>query len=409
MQERLFRNEVIEAGRNRLTGTVIAAVPPTSRIYTRLLLFAALGLILILAFGSYATTAEVRGLVAYDAGVARIYPQSSAEVRAIHVRTGERVKAGQPIMTLALAQGQGGIMPQLELYGKQDDELARQLEISGSQAKAALAALDAQDTGLRAAIASLTRQRTIALEQVRLAESAVRRAERLAAEGAGTKRQVEDSRSALLARKAEAEALDEQILAQQSALRANAAERERLQLESQRNQSSLSLQRAALAEQKAGLARSDKLVLVAPVDGLVGDIGAEIGQQVRPDRNVATIIPENSQLEVWLYAPSRAVGTAHKGQKVRVQFDAFPFEKYGSGSGEVIEIARVATDPANVDPGLKITEPVFRIRTRLTSVSVRSQLNTSNLRPGMTLSGKLQLERRRLWQLFLGPISEAIG
>ncbi len=406
MHQPLFRDEVIDAGRNRLTGTVIAAVPPTSRLYIRLVLLAALVLVLILAFGSYATTAEVRGVVAYDTGVARIYSQSPAEVRAIHVRVGDRVSAGQPIMTLALAQGQDGVAPQLGQFAKQDDELSRQLAIAETQARSAIAALDAQNAGIRAAIASLTRQRAIALEQVSLAESAVRRAERLASDGAGTKRQVEDSRSALLARRGQAEGIDEQIIAQKSLLSANGAERKRLVLESQRSQSSLTLQRASLAEQKAGLARNDKLVLTAPIDGVVGDIGIEIGQQVRPDRNVATVIPRGSKLEVWLYAPTRAVGTAREGQQVRLQFDAFPFEKYGSGAGVVTEVSRVATDPGNVDAGLGITEPVFRIRTSLASVSARSQITPARLRPGMTLSGKLQLERLRLWQVLLGPITE---
>jgi membrane fusion protein len=406
MKEQLFRNEVIEAGRNRLTGTVIAAVPPASRVYTRLVLFAGLALVLILTLASYTTTADVRGVVAYDAGVARIYSQAPAEVRAIHVRVGEVVKAGQPIVTLALAQGQGGVAPQLGLYDKQEDELARQLALAQTQARSAIAAIDAQNSGVKAAIASLTRQRAIALEQVALAQSAVRRAERLAGEGAGTKRQVEDSRSALLARQAEAEGLSEQIIAQTTLLRANAAERERLSLEALRGQSSLNAQRASLAGEKAGLARSDKLVLSAPIDGVVGDIGIETGQQIRPDRNVATIIPRGSKLEIWLYAPSRAVGTAREGQEVRLQFDAFPFEKYGSGAGVVREVSRVASDPANVDPGLGITEPVFRIRTALLAEPGGTRIAPESLRPGMTVSGKLQLERRRLWQLLLGPIAE---
>jgi membrane fusion protein len=406
MAEQLFRNEVIEAGRNRLTGTVIAAVPPSSRVYTRLLLVAALGLVLILALASYATTAEVRGVVAYDTGVARIYSNAPGEVRAVHVRVGEPVKAGQPIMTLALAQGQGGVAPQLDQFVKQDDELARQLALAANQSKTAIAALDAQSSGIRATIGSLTRQRSIAVEQVSLAQSAVRRAEKLAGEGAGTKRQVEESRSALLARRAEVEGLDEQILAQKSLLRTNAAERDRLALDSQKNQSDLALQRASLAEQKAGLARSDQVVLAAPIDGVVGDIGVEIGQQVRPDRNLASVIPQGSKLEIWLYAPTRAVGTAREGQPVRLQFDAFPFEKYGSGTGVVAEVSRVATDPANVDAGLGITEPVFRIRTTLTGVAARGKLTPASLRPGMTLSAKMQLERRKLWQVLLGPIAE---
>lgn len=409
MQERLFRNEVIEAGRNRLAGTVIAAVPPGSRLYTRLVFGASLVLLLILAFGSYATTADVRGIVAYNSGVARIYPREAAEVRAIHVHTGEKVKAGQPIVTLAAAQGEGGVTPQIDQLDKQDSEVARQLAISTIQASSDLAALETQHAGIAASISSLERQQVLSREQQRLAESAARRAEKLASEGAGTQRQVEDSRSALIARKAEVEALGEQIIAQRNALRANEAQRDTARLESQRAQSVLQAQRASLSEQKAALSRSNLLVLTAPVDGVVGDISAEIGQTARPDRTVASIIPDGSALEIWLYAPSRAVGTAHAGQDVRLQFDAFPFEKYGSGQGVVTDVAQVATDPANVDPGLKITEPVFRIRTKIVSVAQRADLRETSLRPGMTLSGKLQLQRRSLWQIFLGPVFETFA
>lgn len=409
IQERLFRQEVIEAGRNRLAGTVIAAVPPTSRHYTRLAVFAALGFLLILTFGSYASTASVRGLVAYDAGVARIYPRAPAEVVAIHVRVGQMIKAGQAIATLSVAQGQGGVAPQFDQMDRQNSELGRQIELGAVQAASTNSALEVQHTGITATIESLSRQQRIAIEQVHIAESAVTRAERLARDGAGTQRQIEDSRSAFLARRAQAEVLGEQIIAQRNLLKANEAERGRLRLEAERNNSVLLGQRASLSEQKAALARTAQLVLTAPVDGMVGDIGVEVGQLARPERTVASIIPEGSVQEIWLYAPSRAVGSARIKQAVRLQFDAFPFEKYGSGTGVVTEIAQVATDPANVDPGLGQTEPVFRIRVHIDNVSQRSEFTAANLRPGMTLSGKLQLERRNLWQVFLGPVFEAFS
>jgi membrane fusion protein len=409
IQERLFRQEVIEAGRNRLAGTVIAAVPPTSRHYTRLVVFAALGMLLILTLGSYASTASVRGVVAYDAGVARIYPRAPAEVVAIHVKVGDKVRAGQPIATLSVAQGQGGVAPQLDQMERQNSELARQLELGTAQTASAIAALDVQHGGIGGTIASLTRQQRLAGEQTRLAEAAVARAERLARDGAGTQRQVEDSRSALIARRAEAEALGEQMITQRNQLRANEAERTRLRIEAERDQSVLLGQRASLSEQKAALSRTGELVLTAPVNGVVGDIGVEIGQLARPERSLASIIPEGSAQEVWLYAPTRAVGSARADQTVRLQFDAFPFEKYGSGTGVVKEIAQVATDPANIDAGLGLTEPVFRIRVTIRDVSRRTDFTAANLRPGMTLTGKLQLERRSLWQVFLAPVFEAAG
>lgn len=409
MTELLFRNEVIEANRNRLTGTVVAAVPPSSRLYTRLAATAALLLVAFLLFGSYTMTADVRGIVAYDGGIARVYPRSAAEVSAIHVKSGQHVEAGQPLVTLAIAQGQGGVAPQLAEIGNQDLELGRQVTIVADQSTSETAALSQQHAGIVAATASLERQRRIALDQIRLAESAARRAERLAKEGAGTQRQVEDSHSALLSRRATYEGLDEQLIVQRNALRANEADRGRQQLEAQRTQSVLLAQKAVLAQQQLELSRTDKLVLTAPVAGTVGDISVEIGQQATPERAAASIIPSGSKLEIWLYAPSRAVGNARPGQDVRLQFDAFPYQKFGSSRGVVTEIAKVPTESSNVDAGLKIGEPVFRIRTRIVEFSPRAKVDIAAMRPGMTLSGKLVMERRSFWEILLGPIFETIG
>ena len=407
MADRLFRNEVIEASRNRLTGTVIAAVPPSSRLYTRLAVVVALLLVALLIFGNFSMTADVRGIVAYDDGIARVYPRSTAEVSAIYVKSGQQVEAGQPLVALAIAQGQGGIAPQLDQMSNQDSELGRQVGLAAEQASSSVAALTQQHAGLVATIASLERQHTIAAGQIRLAESAARRAERLAKEGAGTQRQVEDSRSALLTRRAELEGLTEQIIVQRNALRANEGDRSRQQLEAQRTQSVLQLQRAVLAQQQIELSRTGKIVLTAPVAGTVGDVGVELGQQVTPERAAATVIPSGSKLEIWLYAPSRAVGNARAGQQVRLQFDAFPYEKFGTSEGLVTEIATVPTEPSNVDPGLKFEEPVFRIRATIVKFSPRAKVDIGSMRQGMTLSGKLVLERRSLWQILLGPIMES--
>jgi membrane fusion protein len=406
--EALFREQVIEEGRNRLVGTVIAAVPPTSRLYTRLVALAAAALVGLLVLGSYTMTADVRGIVAYDAGVARVYPREAGEVAAILVHEGQRVEKGQPLVSLTLAQGQGGLGAQFAQIGNQDSELNRQLGLASEQTASEIAALDQQAAGYAATIASLERQKALAADQIRLAESAARRAERLAAEGAGTQRQVEDSHSALLARRAEYEALGDQIIAQRTALRTADAQRAQKRLEAEKAQSTLQGQRAELAEQQAQLSRADKLVLTAPVAGTVGDIALEIGQQASPTRSIVSVIPTNSRLEIWLYAPTKAVGNARPGQRVRLQFDAFPYQKYGSGLGVVTAVAKVPTEADNLDAGLQISEPVFRIRARIDRLAAGSKIDIARLRPGMTLNAKLETERRSLWQVLFGPVFESV-
>jgi len=409
MNKQLFRMEVIDASRERLAGTVVAAVPPSSRLYTGLLLGVAAIIVAILIFGSYATSARVRGIVAYDAGIARIYPASPAEVRQIHVRNGELVAAGAPVVTLSLAQGVNGVSGQLAQLDNQDRELARQIDLATEMGSADGRRLVQQRESLAAALASLERQRGIAAGQIRLAESATRRAVQLARQGAGTQRQVEDSRSALLARRTEVESLTERLITLRETLAATEAQIAQRTLETSRTRSVLLAQRAALAEQRAELLRTDRLVLTAPIAGEVGDVSVEVGQRARPDQSLVTIVPRGSTLEVWLYAPSRAVGFARPGQQVRLFFDAFPYQKYGAGRCTVTAVSRVPTEPTNLDSNLGIEEPVFRIRVRIDELAPNVPADQRAMRPGMTLNANLVLERRSLLQLLFGPISAAVG
>ena len=408
MATALFRQEAIEGNRERLTGTVVAAVPPRSGLYTLLAIgFAAL-LVAVLVFGTYATSARVRGIVAYDAGIARVYPSSQAEIRQIHVRTGQRVAAGTPLVTISLAQGSGGVGSQIQQLAAQDSELARQYDLTASIGSTETRALAEQRSSLAATIGSLERQRAIAAAQIQIAESAHRRAAGLAREGAGTQRQVEDARAALLARRAELEGLGERLIGQREALRAIESRIAERSLDADRSRSVIAAQRAALAEQREALLRTHQLTLTAPVDGEVGDIAVEVGQRARPDTSLVTIVPHNSRLEVWLYAPSRAIGYVRPGQEVRLLFDAFPYQSHGAGHGTVTEVSRVPTEPAAIDAQLGIEEPVFRIRVAIDSLAPRAPRGERTLRPGMTLGANLVLERRSLWEVLFNPFLGAM-
>jgi membrane fusion protein len=404
MNRPLFRTEVIDANRERLSGTVIAAVPPSSRLYTWLLTAMAMIIVAFLIFGNYATSAQVRGIIAYDAGIARVYPSAPAEIRQIHVRDGQLVAVGAPLVTLALAQGVDGLTSQLAQLNNQDVELAHQYDLASEIGNGEQRTLAQQRESLAAAVSSLERQRAIASGQIGLAEAATQRAVQLAHEGAGTQRQVEDSRSALLARRAEVESISERLIGQREALQTTQAQIAQRGLEASRNRSVLLAQRAVLAEQRAQLMRTDQLVLTAPIGGEVGDVSIEVGQRARSDQSLVTIVPHGSRLEVWLYAPSRAVGFAHPGQQVRLLFDAFPYQKYGAGRGTVTAVSRVSTDPTNLDSNLSIQEPVFRIRVHIDQFPPRIPAGQRFMRPGMTLTANLVLERRSLWEVLFSPV-----
>ena len=145
------------------------------------------------------------------------------------------------------------------------------------------------------------------------------------------------------------------------------------------------------------------MVVTAPVAGEVSDLTTEVGQRIVPEKSLATIVPQGSTIETWLYAPSSAIGFVRPGQQVRLRFDAFPYQKYGVGKGTVVAISRVAIDPANVDAAIRPAEPVFRIRVRIDSMGSLAQQRDA-LRPGMTLAADLVMQSRPLWALLFGAV-----
>ncbi|MDB5670535.1 MAG: HlyD family secretion protein, partial [Alphaproteobacteria bacterium] len=54
-------------------------------------------------------------------------------------------------------------------------------------------------------------------------------------------------------------------------------------------------------------------------------------------------------------------------------------------------------------PSLGIQEPVFKIRVRIERAAPRLPDADALLRPGMTLSANLVLERRSLWEVLFNP------
>jgi membrane fusion protein len=408
----LFRQEAIEAGRDRLTGTVVAATPPGSRLYTIILAGVAAALIALLCLGQYATRVTVKGIVANGGGIARVHPPAAAEVQAVHVTEGQQVARGAPLVTVSLTQGRDaggeGIASRLAEIDRQDRELARQQELASSLGSSDTAGLLQQKAGLEESISSMQRQSGFVAGQIRLAQSDTARTVRLAKEGAGTQRQVEASRAALLSLQLDLERLNERLSSQRETLRGLDAQIASRGISAQQSQSEVAGQRAALAEQRAQLLRQDRLTLTAPVAGVVGDVGARPGQHAEPDSSLVSVVPGSNVVEVQLYAPSRAIGFVKPGQDVRLMFDAFPYQKYGAGHGKVTWVSDVPTDPASLDQNLGITEPVFRIRVAIDAGGLKGPAAQHPLRPGMTLSANLLLERRRLWEVFLDPVLRAL-
>ncbi len=94
---KLFRQEAIDAQREKLLGEVSIARPVPTWIFTLLALSFAALIVGFLFWGEYTRRERVEGFLALDVGAAQILAPEAGTLVELMVREGEQVSAGAPI------------------------------------------------------------------------------------------------------------------------------------------------------------------------------------------------------------------------------------------------------------------------------------------------------------------------
>jgi membrane fusion protein len=407
----LFRKEAIHHATRRLAGEVVLASSLPSRVLAGLAILVVLGGTAFAATASYARKETVVGWLTPQAGMIRLAARQGGVVSAIHVKEGDRVVAGQAIATLTLSAA-------LE-SGDSYAALSRSLEAQGSAAEAkaaaALAALAAEQRQLSDRRAALNRElvetrRRMALqsERLALAKAEVARAETITAQGFLPRRELDARRSAALAIDQESSELSAQILTYEREIGEVTARLAAIPIDVRLAQADATSTQAGLEQQATQTEALATYVVLATVAGRVAALPVDTGQTVLPGAVVAVVTAGNSRLEAELYAPSRAAGFVREGQEVRLLYQAFPHQKFGTGAGVVTSVSRTVLAPSEVAiPGVSVQEPVFRVRVALAKDSVSAYGETLPLQPGMLLSADVVIDRRSLLEWLLDPLYAA--
>lgn len=109
-------------------------------------------------------------------------------------------------------------------------------------------------------------------------------------------------------------------------------------------------------------------------------------------------------LKAELYIPSRAIAFVEPGLPVRLLLDAFPYQRFGTASGEIQEVTTTVLLPGRDDLMVELQEPVFRATVALHADHIEADGHTHPLQIGMTLTGNIILEERTILSRFLEPI-----
>jgi hemolysin D len=167
-------------------------------------------------------------------------------------------------------------------------------------------------------------------------------------------------------------------------------------------------------EQKAKLQ-----ILTAPVDGVVQQLAVHtIGGVVTPAQALAAVVSLDPNLEIEAMVLNRDIGFVVPGQSVAIKIDTFNFTRYGLLLGRVLSISRDAItrdkreDKASDHPAVaegtssepKGQELVYAARVSLDRNVMEIEGRPVQLSPGMAVTVEIKTGSRRIISYLLSPL-----
>jgi membrane fusion protein len=148
-------------------------------------------------------------------------------------------------------------------------------------------------------------------------------------------------------------------------------------------------------------------VLRAPIAGRISSLQASIGQVADPRQLQLQIVPGDSALRAELFIPARAIGFVETGQRVRILYDAFPYQHYGTYDGRIVSVSRSILTASDVVAPVTLAGPSYRAIVVLERPDIDAYGKRIPLQPDMQLRADIILERRTLVQWILNPLLSA--
>lgn len=414
-------------------------------LFTIALLWACLGQVDIVAVAP--------GRIVVSEGTKLIQPLEASVVQAIHVRDGDKVKAGQLLIeldpttaradnsrvgqermaalsevwrTLALLKSlDGGKAPSLPKEARDIDAGSRQL--AQSQLDSEWLNIQAQRAKLDADIVAKKAELDTVREQVSKLEATLPMArkreadfETLSKQGYVTQHEGQDRTQVriemeqdLAAYRARREETRAAIIQAEQARRAWMADTVKTLNE---RHAKADLQQRQLVEEGAKASQRERLTsLTAPVNGTVQQLAVHTtGGVVTPAQVLLVVVPEQAQVTADVTLENKDVGFVSEGQEAEIKLETFPYTRYGTVSAKVTHIT---ADAVTQDPQVTRDEDgkpkagsaggaVFPATLTLVQNAITVDGKQIRLAPGMNLTAEIKTGKRRVIDYLLSPVQK---
>ncbi len=411
-KRQLYRQSFFDAQKTPTEGVIMlpASLPLSGFAIASIIILSTF--IFFISYGSYTRKARLDGLAMPSSGLVKVMAQQEGRVESLLVSEGQSVQAGAPLYRLSGerydGKGKASVAALTQSMQMQQSMLANQRMQAQDMNSTQQAGLLSRETQLNTELESAKSVLRLAERQAALIRSALEPYERLAKQGYVSAMDSQQKQIEL----ANAEArVEEQRQAQQRLQRdlsATRSELQRIGLEGKTRISELDRQLQGISQQQIELSARGESMLTAPVSGTVAAIMVKPGQAANANDAMLTLVPNNSRMQVELYAPSKSVGFIKPGQKVGLRFAAYPYEKFGVQYGITREISKVALTPNDVavrSPfAWKENEAHYRVIVELIKPSVTAYGREEPLKVGMAVSADVDLDTRKIYEWALEPL-----
>jgi len=124
----------------------------------------------------------------------------------------------------------------------------------------------------------------------------------------------------------------------------------------------------------------------------------------------ADLGPSPQILQAQVFVPSRSIGFIQQGQRVRLLYDAFPHEHFGTSYGVVDRISATVLLPEDIGEAVSgLKEPVYRVSVIPDRRAVTVDGRDRPLLPGMAFTADIILKERGFLDFVLDPLRAAQG
>jgi hemolysin D len=383
-------------------------------------------------FGHVDVIAQARGVVLPSGRVKLVQPLQPGIIKAIHVRDGDRVRAGDLLLELdptsaaadVAAHARAAMINGIEVArlrafltslrpgGRPESEFFPPADADPVLVAEAQALLDYQRRALHARVSGLAEQTEKARATLAETRAEISRLEQtlplagevseardlLAGRGLGSRLEALQERQRFISQRQELVAVrarGDQAGNEISVLEMRRAET--LAEAGREAAAQLTLAQSRLAAETEDLAKARQRLretrLIAPSDGVVEGLAVHtIGGVVTAAQQLMSLVPVDDVLEIEAKMPDREIAHIEVGQEAVIKLDAYPFTRHGTLSGRVTGVARDAVRDEH--QGL-----LYSVRVRLDGKAPGPMP-----RSGMGANVEVWTGRRRLAEYLLSPL-----